>query len=111
MRMVAATLVLLIAAWSPPVAGAPSEPPAKSYLRLFTKHDGSPGFINVNWYLRNASTSRKITATIRFTQANRPPWTRVVTLAPGEERVVGGQTGGGTSGSIGAAIAGAYYEN
>jgi hypothetical protein len=110
MRIVAAMLLFLIA-WRSPVAAAPSEQPAKSYLRLFTRHDGSPGFINVNWYLRNTSSSRKITATIRFSQAGKPPWTGVVTLAPGEERGVGSQTGGGTSGSIGAAIAGAYYEN
>jgi len=111
MRMVAAALLLVVASWSSPVVGAPPERPARYYLSLFTRHDGSPGFINVNWYLRNTSTSRRIHATIRFSQVGRPPWTRTFSLAPGEERGVGNQTGGGTSGSIGAAIAGAYYEN
>ena len=71
---------------------------ASSFLRLYSQHDGRPGYPMENWYLKNTSRNEAIKVTVLFWNGNyalSDKWTRTFTLEPGEIKSIGNKYGYG----------------
>ena len=71
---------------------------AKSTLRLYSQHDGRPGYPMENWYIKNTSRNEAIKVTVLYWRGNyslSQKWTRTFTVEPGEIIGIGNKYGYG----------------
>lgn len=81
-------------------------------LRLYSQHDGVPGYPQENWYVRNQSTSRAIRFTVEFWRGQivfGDRWTRTFNIEPGEIKGIGSKRTSGVATTTNARIRGARY--
>jgi hypothetical protein len=86
---------------------------ALNLLKLYSVHDGVPGYPIENWYVRNTSTSQAIKFTVLFWKGNidfGDSHTDIFEIEPGEIKGIGNKRGYGNE-TTHAKITGARFIN
>lgn len=68
-------------------------PPAKNFIVISKKYDGSPGYIIYNWYGSNRNLTAAIRIVVRFsTVVPNNTWDQTIDLPAGTTRNIGNAT-------------------
>lgn len=70
---------------------------ASGYIKIFSQHDGKPGYPQENWYAENKSKDQAIRVTIVYWNGNfksADKWTKSFDLEPGEKKGIGTKRSG-----------------
>jgi hypothetical protein len=82
------------------------------FIKIYSQHDGTPGYQFENWYARNTTNNRAIRITVLFWTGVlggiNTQWTKVFDLEPGETILIGTKSQFGSS-PVNAALKGARY--
>ncbi|GAB5527223.1 MAG: hypothetical protein Roseis2KO_50950 [Roseivirga sp.] len=73
------------------------EKKASGYIKIYSKHDGKPGYPRENWYAENKSKDQAIRITVTYWNGNfasADKWTKSFDLEPGEKKGIGTKRSG-----------------